>query len=185
MKRNRVLWRFRRSPLRRRSYAVEGWALLTMGAAATVGAALTGLAVTRAVDARYAQQRHDRHTAAAVLTEDAGVPAAYAAQPWTRVRWVLPGGQTGTGRALVDSGLRRGERTTIWLDNQGRAAAKPLSPSAGLLAATMTGSAAGFGICIGALIGGGITVASLERRRLDCWEVEWARVGPRWDHRDA
>ncbi|CAG7613602.1 hypothetical protein SBRY_100186 [Actinacidiphila bryophytorum] len=44
MKHSTVLWRFRRNRLRRRSYAVEGWVLLALGAAATVGAALTGLA---------------------------------------------------------------------------------------------------------------------------------------------
>lgn len=185
MKRSTVLWRFRRNPLRRRSYVVEGWALLVLGAAATVGAALTGLAVTREADARYAQQRHDRYTATAVLTEDADVTASYADQPWTRVRWVLPGGRTRTGSARVGSGLRRGELTTIWLDERGRPAARPLSPSAALLHATVTGSVAGLGICMGALIGGGITAASLDRRRRDRWEAEWARVGPRWDHRTA
>lgn len=185
MKRSSVLWRFRRNPLRRRSYLVEGWGLLALGAAATVGSALTGLAITGKVDARYAQQRHDRYTVTAVLTQDADAPTTYAASSWTPVRWALPGGQTRTGIARVNSGLKRGERTTIWLDAHGRPAAKPLSPSAGLLAAAMTGSAAGFGLCIVALIGGGVTVSSLERRRLDRWETEWVQVGPEWDRRTA
>lgn len=185
MKHSTVLWRFRRNPLRRRSYAVEGWVLLALGAAATVGAALTGLAISRDLDARYAQQRHDRHTVTAVLTQDADAPTAYATSSWTPVRWALPAGQTRTDIARVSSGLERGERTTIWLDERGRPTAKPLSPSAGQLQATVTGSVAGLGICAGALLGGGITATFLELRRTDRWEGEWTRVGPRWDHRNA
>ncbi|MBM9437071.1 Rv1733c family protein [Actinacidiphila bryophytorum] len=185
MKRSTVLWRFRRNPLRRRSYAVEGFALLTLGAVAIAGAALTGLAVSRCVDAMYAQQRQDRHTVTAVLDEDADSDAAYAAPSWARVHWPLPGGGSATGTARVGSGLRRGERTTIWLDGRGRPAAEPLSPSTGRLQATVAGAAAGLGICAGALIGGGIAAAALERRRIGRWATEWAQVGPRWDHRNA
>jgi hypothetical protein len=185
MKRSTVLWRFRRSPLRRRSYLVEGCALLALGVAATLGAALAGLAVTGDVAARYAQQRHDRHPVTAVLVEDADVAPIYAAPAWTRVRWVLPGGQSRTGRARVSSGLRRGERTTIWLDGRGRPAAKPLSPTAAWIGATVTGSVAGLGICGGALIAGAIAAASLESRRLGRWESEWARVGTQGNHRTA
>jgi len=185
MKRSTVLWRFRRNPLRRRSYVVEGWAALALGAAATVGAALTGLAVTRDIDARYAQQRHERYPATAVLTEDADIPATSGAQSWTPVRWVLPQGESRTGTARVNSGLRRGERTAIWLDDRGRLTAKPLSPSTGLVHATVTGSIVGLGIWSGALIGSGIAAAFSERRRLDRWEAEWVQVGPRWDHRSA
>lgn len=142
MKRSTVLWRFRRNPLRRRSYVAEGCALLSLGAVAIVGTALIGPAVTRRVDALYAQQRQDRYTVTAVLAEDADV-ATYTAPSWARVRWVLPGGASGTGMARVSSGLRRGERTTIWLDGRGRPAAEPLSPSAGRLQATVAGAAAG------------------------------------------
>lgn len=183
MKRSTVLWRFRRNPLRSRSYLVEGWALVALGAAAVVGAALTGLCVARGAEARYAHQRHDRYPVTAVLSEDAD--STYGTPSWTRVRWALPGGESRTGLVRVSAGLGRGERTTIWLDGHGRPAADPLSPSAARLRAAMTGSITGFGICGGALGGGGIAAASHERRRLGRWETEWARVGPTWDHRNA
>lgn len=185
MKRSTVLWRFRRGPLRSRSYVVEAWALLALGAATAVGATLAGLAVAGAVEARYAHQRHDRNTVTAVLAEDADVNAAYAASSWTRVRWVLPTGGSRTGLVRVSTALRRGERTRIWLDGSGRPAAEPLSPAESRIRAAVTGAVAGSGICAGGLLGGGITAASLSRRRLAGWETEWARIGPTWDHRTA
>ncbi|MFI0897877.1 hypothetical protein [Streptomyces sp. NPDC020983] len=180
MKRSTVLWRFRRNPLRRRSYLAEGWALFALGAAAVAGAALAGSLVAGDAVARYAHQRHDRSPVTAVLVEDADYTA-----PWTRVRFVLPGGASRTAPARVGDGLRRGERTTIWLDGGGRPVAEPLSPSAARRRAAATGALAGLGICAGAVIGGGLAAASLERRRLGRWETEWARVGPTWDHRNA
>jgi hypothetical protein len=185
MKRSTVLWRWRRNPLRGRSYTVESWALLALSAVALIGAALTGLAVVRGIDAGYAQQRRDRRTATAVLTENAVVPVIYAARPRTQVRWTLPGGAVRTGAARVSAGLNSGDRATIWLDDRGKPVAKPVSASAGRLEAAFTGTVAGLGVCAVALIGGSITTASLERRRIDRWGTEWARVGPRWNRRDA
>ncbi|MYS22033.1 hypothetical protein GA0115240_137719 [Streptomyces sp. DvalAA-14] len=185
MRRSRVLWRWRRNPLCGRSYAVEGWALLALSTAALAGAALAGSAVAGGIDARYAEQRHDRHPATAVLTEDAAVPVTYAAEPRTRVRWTLPGEPTRTGAARVGAGLKSGDRATIWLDSRGRPAPKPPSPSGGQSDAAVTGTAAALGICAGALIGVGLTAGCWERRRVDRWGAEWAQVGPQWAHRAA
>lgn len=185
MNRSTVLWRFRRNPLRGRSYAVEGWALLAVSVVGLACAALTGLAVARGVEGRYEQQRHARHATTAVLTENAAVPVTYGTRQRAQVRWPLPRGATRTGWARVDAGLKTGDRTTIWLDDRGTPVTKPISASTALLEAAGTGTGAGLGICAVALIGCKITTASTNRRRMTRWAAEWAQVGPQWNHRDA
>ncbi|MFD8418452.1 hypothetical protein [Streptomyces sp. NPDC059466] len=181
-------WRWRRSPLRRRSDVVEAWALLAVVVLLVVGAPSAGVAVgCRVYDdarARAAAQRAERHRVAAVLVEDApaAVPSPTGRQPsyQVRVRWSGPGGEPRTGMAQVPAGALRGAHTGIWLDSAGRRARPPEDASAvwqhTSMAALFTAGAA-VAVVLGVHLAGRRVSG---RRRLAEWERDWERTGPEW-----
>ncbi|MGW3848630.1 Rv1733c family protein [Streptomyces fagopyri] len=181
-------WRWRSSPLRRRSDVVEAWALLAVVVLLAVGAPLAGTAVGWRVhdDARgrAAAQRAERHRVAAVLVEDAPVavtsPSGRQPAYQVRVRWRAPAGESRTGLAEVRAGSRRGEHTRVWLDSGGRRVGPPQSASAvwqhTLMAGVFTAGAA-VAVVVGVHVAGRRVAA---RRRLAEWERDWVRIGPEW-----
>jgi anti-sigma factor RsiW len=175
------LWRWRRNPLRRRSYLVEGWVFPAIGLAAAVAASFTGTAVTHGMEHLLAQQRVDRHVTAAVLAQDASDVAGYVAEPRARVRWTAPDGTTRTGITKVGLDLHRGARVMIWTDRRGQLVPAPLSSSDARLEAVLTGIAAGGGVGGAVLAGLAVATRLADRRRAEEWAAEWAVTGPRWD----
>lgn len=184
MKRRAWIWRMRSNPLRRRSYAVEAWAFLLAMLIAVAGAVLVGVSLAHDLDGRYAQQRHERHRVAAVLTQDA--PAHYGAtRVEVRGRWTAPDGTARTGIIKASPGTSRGVEVPVWTDDQGALAAKPLSASVARFQADVLAGAAALGILAGALLGCAVTAKVLNRRRTDRWAADWAAADALWGHRNV
>ncbi|MGQ4437116.1 Rv1733c family protein [Streptomyces sp. SAS_260] len=179
-------WRLRPNPLRRRSYLVEAWLLIAAWTLAVVAAVGTGAWTALAVDRHVDALRAERHPVSAVLVEDAvrTVGTSDGGDSYRAVvRWTAPDGTSRTGLAHVDSRSRAGSTTHVWLDARGRLVPTPMTADQarleGVVLAVWTAVSAG-GVVL--LMGRGVS-GWLERRRLEQWDVEWARVGPRWGHR--
>ncbi|NGO09445.1 hypothetical protein G5C60_18035 [Streptomyces sp. HC44] len=187
-------WRWRSNPLRRRSDVVEAWTALVVAVLLCVGAPVTGLVTGwRAYDgARDAavEQRAERHRVRAEVTEQAPgtVPSAQGGkQPsyWVAVRWAEPGERPHTGEARVPAGTRPGDRTHVWLDDEGRIVAAPADSTAIWQRTFATGACATGGAASVVLIAHFVVRRVALRRRLAEWEREWARTGPEWGRRWA
>lgn len=185
MHRSRWLWRWRRNPLRRRSYLVEAWALLAVAVLALGGAVLTGSAVAVSSEHRFAHQYVERHRTSAVLTADASKGEGYADQYWARAWWKAADGTSRTADTRVDAGAKTGSHVIIWTDGHGKIVAAPTSPTKARLESEFTGAAAACGVCVGVLAGWEIARCFTDRRRARRWADEWDVIGPRWSHRNA
>ncbi|MCX3292292.1 hypothetical protein OR263_37280 [Streptomyces sp. NEAU-H22] len=192
--RNRVRgWRWRRSPLRRRSDVVEAWTVLVVAVLVLVGAPLAGAAAARWAhdEARSvsAEQRAERHRVRAevVGTTDslpsvqAGGQRAYRAT----VRWTEQGGAPRTTTARVPADTRRGEVVDIWLDDQGRSVPPPVDGSAVWQHTLTIGTCATGGAVLVVLFGHSLVRRVALRRRMAEWDRAWARTEPEWSHRRA
>jgi hypothetical protein len=179
------LWRWRRNPLRRRSYIVEAWALLAVGLITAAAAAATGAAVSHQVRHRLVQRRLEWHPNTAVLTEDASTVNGYGSQVRAQVRWNVPGGSPRTGLTMVGTGLKRGARVTIWNDDHGQLVSAPPTAAAARLEAVVTGATAAGGVSAAVLICWAFSTRITDRHRSEQWATEWSVVGPRWDSRKA
>lgn len=184
------LWRWRRSPLRRGSDLVEAWVLLVAWVLAVVGGALIGMTAAEAADHTFDGQRAERHAVAATVVENArsavdakGAASRRAADDdlaWVTVRWTAPGGAEHSGRAQVASDTRPGTRVTVWTDQHGVLAARPLQPAEAQVEAALLGTMAA------AFTGGAVWICAygvrelLEQRRMKQWDEEWRRIDTRW-----
>ncbi|MEU7580125.1 hypothetical protein AB0B50_21310 [Streptomyces sp. NPDC041068] len=179
-------WRWRRSPLRRRSDVVEAWTGLLLGAAVVFVAPSVGaLAGAFAYDTAHAQAERQRgvgHVVRATLMKSAPAADTVGSRPRhpVNVRWTDRGGTVHTAVARVAAGAEAGSRTDVWLDARGRVTTAPMPDDLQWSTAITVGAAATF---VGwALIGGAwVTVRVVtHRRRMAEWERAWARAGPQW-----
>ncbi|NGN62618.1 hypothetical protein G5C51_01690 [Streptomyces sp. A7024] len=186
--RTRLLWRRRRHPLSRRIDVAEAWIVLIAGVLLVIGSPLLGVASGAVYHQDLVRQRHERLPTAAVLLEDADRPASQVTEEYpssshstrvrAEVRWTDAAGVERTGKTQVRAGLRAGASATIWTADGGRHAV-PAPPTPGQ--AVTRGIT--LGVCVALmyallLVLVLVTVRlSLERRRADWWEREWARVG--------
>ena len=187
-------WRWRRSPLRRRSDVVEAWTVLAVAVLLFVGAPLAGAAVGwwryDNAQARAAAQRAERHRVSALLVETAPavVPSPQGARPPTfrvKVRWTEPGKGARTGDALVPAGGQRGDRVDVWLDAHGRNVGPPVSAGVIWQHALTTGASTAAGV-VAVVLAWYLTVRRITaRRRLAEWERDWAHTGPEWRRHTA
>ncbi|MDL2081269.1 hypothetical protein QNN03_32960 [Streptomyces sp. GXMU-J15] len=177
------MWRWRRSPLRRRCDLVEAWVVLAGWVIALVCGVVAGLAAVGAVERAAEEQRERSRQVSAVLMEDtvgkapARVPADY--RVWAKVRWTGPDGRTHTDEARVMPDIRKGAAVEVWTDDSGRITSEPLSGSEITLHSASGGTLAALcasGAVLGCLWG---VRQLMERRRLDQWEAEWARIDTR------
>lgn len=184
---NRVhLWRWRRSPLRRRSDAVEAWGVLVTTVLLLVGGPCTGALTEAAVRERLGEHRAHTARVQGVLVRDApdrgssSTAGGTAASVRGTVRWEAPDGRWHTGGTQVPPGLRAGARVDVWTDERGALVAEPPSPAEAAVGAALTGLLAA--VVWGAVVVTGLAALRLhlDRERLAYWEREWARVGPRW-----
>jgi hypothetical protein len=184
------MWRWRRSPLRRRSDLLEAWVLLAAWVLAVLGGVLAGFAAGTAADRSFDRQRSERHEVVATVVKDnragAGKDGAAVTRvgeddtAWATVRWTGPQGEEHKGRTQVAPDTRAGARVTIWTDPHGALASEPLTPPEALLEASLLGAMAT------AFTGGTVWAFAygirgcLERRRMAQWDAEWQRVDTRW-----
>ncbi|MCP9207656.1 Rv1733c family protein [Streptomyces sp. NEAU-Y11] len=183
--RGRWLWRWRRSPLRRRSDVAEAWVVLVTTAVMVVGGPAAGVLAGSAVDETLRQERAERYRVPAVLLEHA--PAAPPTgdgtdtdQVRTNVRWTAPDGAVQTGSALVHEGRRAGTTTPVWVDGRGRLVPAPPTEEQVATRASLAGASAAAGVAAVALAGRGVVRWRLDRGRAREWERAWAEVEPRW-----
>ncbi|MDK1342869.1 hypothetical protein QNO09_06050 [Streptomyces sp. 378] len=185
-------WRWRRSPLRRRSDAVEAWTRLVVAVLILVGAPLAGVAAASWAhdEARSvsAEQRAERHRVRVEVVGRKGdtLAAVQAGRQYTyraTVRWTEPGGGTRTSTARVPADARRGEAVDVWFDRQGRNVMPPMDDTAVWQHTLTLGTCAAGGAVLVVLLGHLLVRRMALRRRLAEWDRAWARTEPRWTHR--
>lgn len=177
------MWRWRRSPLRRRCDLVEAWVVLGGWVLALVGGVLAGFVAVGAVERAAEEQRGQSRQVSAVLVEDADdkvparVPADY--RVWAKVSWTGPDGATHTDDARVSPKTKAGAKVQVWTDGHDRITAEPLSSGEIRLHAISGGTLAA--LCTaGVVLGTAWVVRQLmERRRLEQWALEWERIDNR------
>ncbi|MFF8012544.1 hypothetical protein [Streptomyces sp. NPDC007929] len=186
-------WRWRRSPLRRRSDVVEAWTVLVVAVLVLVGAPLAGAvaAMWAHDEARSvaAEQRAERHRVRAEVigTTDrlpsmqAGGQRAYRAT----VRWTEPDGTRRTATTRVPADTGRGDTVDAWFDDRGRAVLPPVDGSAVWQHTLTIGTCATGGAVLVVLFGHALVRKVAERHRMAEWERAWARTEPEWTHRRA
>ncbi|MFE9775129.1 hypothetical protein ACFYOV_26335 [Streptomyces sp. NPDC005931] len=191
--RTRVLgWRWRRSPLRRRSDVVEAWTVLVVAVLLSVGAPLVGaFAAWWAYDearAAMVRQRAERHQVRAEVlgpSPRAPSPARVGGQHAYRatVRWTEWGEGPRTSDAYVPVDARPGDAVEVWFDARERSVPPPVDSESVRQHSLGVGACAA-GCAAGAvLLAHGVVRQAALRRRLAEWEREWARTEPRWSHR--
>jgi hypothetical protein len=185
-------WRWRRNPLRRRWDLIDAWLglVVALGLLLAVPAVAVSVSLTAhsGLSRAIHEQNRQRHPVQAVLLQDAPKPPpAVDSTPDrlrydVKVRWTAADGSTHTGRTGVPAGQKKGSGTTAWLDATGRLTDPPVSGSQILSESLASGFAAGSGAVL-VLLGTRWAVRySLDRRRLDAWDRDWAEVEPRWRH---
>ncbi|WP_028800259.1 hypothetical protein [Streptomyces sp. 142MFCol3.1] len=178
-----LLWRWRRNPLRRRSDALEAWIMLAAWVLIVLSGVFAGLLTARTVERGLAVERAQWRSVAAQLTEDAvgtGATESASGLVWAKVRWTAPDGSAHTGQARVYAGTEAGTPVTVWTDRQGRLVTKPATASQAQTRSAMVGVLVGVSAAAVPFVGGRLARGRLERRRMDQWDQEWARIGPRW-----
>lgn len=186
-KTSKALWRWQRNPLRRRDDAAEAWIVLAVWIAVVVGGTSTGVMTARAAEGVFAEQRADRRTVSAVLVSDVPLTASGVDDGNDRasaqVRWTTPDGVTRTGSTMVEAGQQAGAEVEVWTDGRGALSAEPPTPGEAVVEAGVLGVVAGLalsGLVFGA---GGAGRWWLDRRRVERWGADWARIGPLWSQK--
>ncbi|MET9392859.1 hypothetical protein ABZY20_21095 [Streptomyces sp. NPDC006624] len=187
-------WRWRHSPLRRRSDVVEAWTVLAVAVLVLVGAPLVGIAAGSwahgQAQAVAAEQRAERHRVRAEVmgrtdgsrpTAQAGGVRGYRAS----VRWTEPGEGTRTATARVPVNAQRGEVVDVWFDARGRNVPPPVDGTAVWQHTLTVAICAGGGTVLAVLLVHSVVRRAALRRRLAEWEYAWARTEPQWTHRRA
>ncbi|MFC3572301.1 hypothetical protein ACFOZ0_03170 [Streptomyces yaanensis] len=179
-------WRWRRSPLRRRSDVVEAWIVLAAWLFALVAGVCAGLATADAVDQRFVRQRAERRAVRAVLVRDApehtDAREVGGRRVLADVRWTAADGSLRQTRTRVTPGTAAGTRITLWTDRQGVLRGRPVAPAEAAVTAVT------FGALAAGAAGGGVGWAGtravrlcVDRRRMEQWAKEWARLDSRAD----
>ncbi|MFF4350054.1 hypothetical protein [Streptomyces sp. NPDC001530] len=179
------LWRWRRNPIRRRSDRLEAWIVLVTWLFVLVAGVLAGLAAAGAMEDGLAGRRAHSYPVRAVLAQDAArtpqpVPDYSDGSVWAKVRWTGTMGVTQTGLAKVEPGLKAGAPVTVWTDRAGELVSKPASEAQAQLEASIVGVLVGLSAGGGVLVCGRLARGCLDRQRMEAWDREWERVGPRW-----
>ncbi|MGA5207674.1 hypothetical protein [Streptomyces variegatus] len=187
-------WRWRRSPLRRRSDLVEAWTVLLVAVLILVGAPLAGTAAARWAhdEARSVsmEQRAERHRVRAEVVGRNGdsLPSVQAGGQHAyrvTVRWTEPGEGTRTATARVPADTRQGETVDVWFDDRGRNVLPPVDETAVWQHTLTIGTCAAGGAVLVVLFGHFLVRRVALRRRLAEWDRAWARTEPQWTHRRA
>ncbi|MET8944468.1 hypothetical protein ABZX30_12995 [Streptomyces sp. NPDC004542] len=174
------LWRWRRNPLRRRADKLEAWLVLGVWLLTVLTGVLSGLAAAGSVEHGLARERLEWRPAVALVAEKAPGTAHSGERVWTKVRWTAADGSPHTGQARVEPGSPAGSPVTVWTDPQGHLVTRPASVSQAHLRAGLIGTLVGVSAAAVPFVSGLALRGRLERRRMDDWDAEWARLGPQW-----
>ncbi|AYN42648.1 hypothetical protein D9753_31430 [Streptomyces dangxiongensis] len=181
------LWRWRRNPLKRRADVLEAWVVLGTLLLTVLAGVPAGLAAARSVEHGLARQRATWHPAVARVaarvpgpSRPSGSHASAGERIWAEVRWTAADGSAHTGQVRVEPDIRAGTPVTVWTDPRGHLVSRPTTASEAAFRATLIGLLVGVSTAAVPLAGGLAARARLERRRLDAWDTEWARLGPQW-----
>ncbi|MEU2713286.1 hypothetical protein [Streptomyces sp. NPDC007205] len=180
------LWRWRRNPLKRRADTVEAWVVLGAWLLTVLAGVSAGLVGARSVEHGLAGERAaSRPVVARVVARATGSPPAHGHtssgdQVWAKVRWTTADGSARTGQVRVEPGSKAGTPVTVWTDSQGHLVSRPTSAGEAAFRGTLIGCLVGVSTAAVPFIGGLALRARLERRRMDAWDTEWARLGPQW-----
>ncbi|MFJ7150203.1 hypothetical protein ACIQVT_18680 [Streptomyces sp. NPDC100445] len=181
------LWRWRRNPLKRRADVLEAWVVLGTLLLTVLAGVPAGLAGARSVERGLARERATWRPVVARVTGRVPAPSrpsgrhpSAGERSWAAVRWATADGLARTGRVRVEPGTAPGTRVTVWTDPRGRLVGRPTSVSEAAFRATLIGLLVGVSAAAVPLVGGLAARSRLERRRLDAWDTEWARLGPQW-----
>ncbi|MEU9338522.1 hypothetical protein AB0D49_36130 [Streptomyces sp. NPDC048290] len=186
-------WRWRSSPLRRRSDVIEAWALLLVAVLLLLGAPLagaaTGLWAYGNAQATVAAQRAERHQVTALVTGQprralpsvGGGPYAYQVP----VRWTGPGGRQETALASAPRTTKPGDTVRLWLDRQDRDVGPPPDASLVWQHAVTLGVCAGGGTAAVVLLGWSASRRVALGHRMAEWERDWDRTEPEWTRGSA
>ncbi|WAU81353.1 hypothetical protein O1Q96_17125 [Streptomyces sp. Qhu-G9] len=175
-----LLWRWWPNPLRRRSDKLEAWTVLAVWLLALLAGTLAGLAAARSVEHSLARERVEWRPVLAQLTERAPGTASGPERVWAEVRWSAADGTTHEGQTRVEPGSTAGTPVRVWTDPEGRLVTRPVTEAQASLRAGLIGTLLGVIAAAVPFAGGRLVRGRLERRRLDQWDAEWARVGPQW-----
>ncbi|MEV5508515.1 Rv1733c family protein [Streptomyces orinoci] len=194
----RPAWRWRRNPLRRRSDVVEAWlglvAVVLMLVAGPVAGWASGSLAHGALRHMVRQQRLHRHQVEAVLLKvlpgrpmDTDPQADGRREGHHRViaRWPGPDGTLHTGVVPVHGTAAAGKRFSMWTDDQGGAAGRPLDGATAQVHSVLAGvgaAAATAGVIQGARV---LAVRRLVRRRYARWDRDWEQARHTWGRADA
>ncbi|MEV5874671.1 hypothetical protein AB0L75_10640 [Streptomyces sp. NPDC052101] len=180
------LWRWRRNPLRRRADVLEAWVVLGAWLLTVLAGVAAGLVAARSVEHGLAQERADwRPVVARVVGRAPGTSPAHGhssagERVWAKVRWTVADGSAHTGQVRVRPGGKAGTPVTVWTDPQGRLVGRPTSVSEAAFRGALIGCLVGVGAAAVPFVGGLALRGRLERRRMNAWDTEWARLGPQW-----
>ncbi|MFE0515295.1 hypothetical protein [Streptomyces sp. NPDC058964] len=180
------LWRWRRNPLRRRADMVEAWVVLGAWLLTVLAGVLAGLVTARSVEYSLARERVEwRPVVARVVGKAPGTSGSDTGtgageRVWAKVRWKVADGSSHSGQARVAPGSADGAPVTVWTDPQGHLVTRPASMSQAHFRSAFIGVLAGVSTAAVPFIAGRALCARLERRRMDHWDAEWARLGPQW-----
>ncbi|MEU9099708.1 hypothetical protein [Streptomyces sp. NPDC048361] len=193
------VWRWRRSPLRRRTDVVEAWlalaALALMVLAAPAVGFLCGSLADTTLRRAVAEQRRHRHVTAAVVVHTTGRRAPLAEPDGTMGRaarsqvvanWAAYDGSRHSGTlASPRQAPPPGSTFPIWTDDHGRPVPAPMALSVARTHAVFAGICAA--VAAAALIEAirRLTVWRLIRRRYERLDRAWARYGPDWGRTGA
>ncbi|MFD8234789.1 hypothetical protein ACFV20_23305 [Streptomyces sp. NPDC059696] len=182
------LWRWRRSPLRRREDVWEAWILLAAWLVVALAAPLAGVLGAQATQEQLTQRRAERHPVTGTLLADSPRTAVNGGVTVDRVvapvRWTAADGTSHTGRAQVDADRKAGERVVVWLDQKDRLTTRPQSPGHADIEAAFMGAASFFAVTGAAAAGFYGAHVVLDRRRGRAWDAEWERFGSPRGHAD-
>lgn len=152
-------------------------AIVLLVVALVIGVGVHGRQAERAVD-----ESATRTKVTAMVLEDVQVVTGENGPTPERAmaQWTAPNGMAVTGRVMVRTPVRAGDRVDVWIDREGRVTAPPARPANAVFAGVMA--------VVGVLIFGGGALAGLWfgllRVTAACnmrrWEQEWAQVGPVW-----
>ncbi|MGY4927145.1 Rv1733c family protein [Streptomyces sp. 900105755] len=192
------LWRWRRNPLKRRADTMEAWVLLGAWLLTLLAGVFAGVAAARSVEDGLARERVEWHPVVAhVLDKAPGSADAKSGSSgssesskssdssngervWARVGWTVADGSAHSGQARVPAGSRVGTPVTVWTDLQGHLVTRPVTTSEAHLRSALIGGLVGLSAAAVPFVAGLVARGRLERRRMDRWDAEWARLGPQW-----
>lgn len=185
-----VLWRLRRSPLRRRTDLAQAWIgfglLLAVLAGAPAAMFLVGDTAYRHYARTAEQEARTRQPTTAVLLHDAprhpdpGSAEAEESRYRAEVRFTDVTGHPRTAKTDVRPGLPAGSTLRVWTDTRGRITGPPLTTDQ-IRDRSMGWAVTAF---LTVTFAGGIAYAVTDRvlrhHHLAAWDAAWARTAPRW-----